>query len=495
MSGFQQCSHHITTAAYQTVLDMTTHAEILHLLCQALSNISATCPALLRECFAPEDVDQMRSLHLQEMKEFLLRIAKHRVAAQELEHCIADIVQDHKQAVHSSVNSSHSEHSDLKVINRTDSAIDSASDVRSDLIGNVSATPDVTSRDNNNSDSGDNISPEEYAEDYTSEPFAETVGNNTRDPSEYYDLFEGNAEPDSREDGFPVSSHHDGVSSDSSHHNKVIGSSHHGDHQGDSSHHGDHLGNSRHHGDHLGDSSQHSDHLRNSSHHGDHQEDSKQHSDQRVESRRHRDHLRNSSHHIDHLGNTSYPGDQLAIIANHSDHTADGAQHEVKTVGGADHNELMQTEDSRAYTNVLHKPAEGSGVIPEDNHHDEHHEPQDGPHDVLLDSLDEEEELEEDQGSQVVRSVQDYQVISDDDIEAKDDDSDSHVDSDSGDNNRNNGDGSVLAASGTSALQGDEKFLSSRRASVNFASSSSVMVTPVTISVTSFLLCHSHLLY
>ena len=87
MSGFQQCSHHITTAAYQTVLDMTTHAEILHLLCQALSNISATCPALLRECFAPEDVDQMRSLHLQEMKEFLLRIAKHRVSAQELEHC------------------------------------------------------------------------------------------------------------------------------------------------------------------------------------------------------------------------------------------------------------------------------------------------------------------------------------------------------------------------------------------------------------------------
>ena len=43
------------------------------MLCTALTNISATCPQHIRECFAPEDVDQMKNDHLQEMKEFLIK--------------------------------------------------------------------------------------------------------------------------------------------------------------------------------------------------------------------------------------------------------------------------------------------------------------------------------------------------------------------------------------------------------------------------------------
>jgi hypothetical protein len=89
MSGFQGCSHDITTATYQTVLELTTHAEILKALCHALDNISISCPILLRECFAPEDVNQMKQLHIQEMKEFLMRIAKNRVSAAELDECAA----------------------------------------------------------------------------------------------------------------------------------------------------------------------------------------------------------------------------------------------------------------------------------------------------------------------------------------------------------------------------------------------------------------------
>jgi len=47
--------------------------DVSSLLCEALTNISRTCPAHIRECFAPEDVEQMSNLHLQEMKEFLIR--------------------------------------------------------------------------------------------------------------------------------------------------------------------------------------------------------------------------------------------------------------------------------------------------------------------------------------------------------------------------------------------------------------------------------------
>jgi len=87
MSSFHQCSRTIISSTYQAVLDLTTHAQILRMLCQALTNVSATCPSHLRECFAPEDVEQLKSLHLQEMKDYLVQIARNRVTATELEGC------------------------------------------------------------------------------------------------------------------------------------------------------------------------------------------------------------------------------------------------------------------------------------------------------------------------------------------------------------------------------------------------------------------------
>ncbi len=87
MTAFHQCSRTVTTLAYQTVLELTTHTEISEMLCQALANISATCPNLLQQCFAPEDVDQLKSLHLLEMKDYLVKIARNRVTAKELEGC------------------------------------------------------------------------------------------------------------------------------------------------------------------------------------------------------------------------------------------------------------------------------------------------------------------------------------------------------------------------------------------------------------------------
>jgi hypothetical protein len=48
MTEFQQCSYRITTSTYQRVLDLTIRTEISGLLCQALANISDTCPNTLQ---------------------------------------------------------------------------------------------------------------------------------------------------------------------------------------------------------------------------------------------------------------------------------------------------------------------------------------------------------------------------------------------------------------------------------------------------------------
>jgi hypothetical protein len=50
--------------------------EVATVLCDALNNISSNCPAQIKECFLPEDVHQMKTLHLLEMKDFLLRLLR-----------------------------------------------------------------------------------------------------------------------------------------------------------------------------------------------------------------------------------------------------------------------------------------------------------------------------------------------------------------------------------------------------------------------------------
>jgi hypothetical protein len=209
MADFQQCSYRITTLAYQTVLELTTHAEISEVLCQALANISATCPNLLQECFAPEDVDQMRSLHLQEMKEFLLRIVKGRVSAQQLDGCISDILKESERKPEVAKVSAEVTNSDSK-----------ASDFNTDMSDSQATGMSTVSRQEVQMDdfSRQPEQDEEYTflplddsgEDFTWSPpvqdddFAvETASSHTTDLNEYYDLTESSL-PDEEEEAMLI---------------------------------------------------------------------------------------------------------------------------------------------------------------------------------------------------------------------------------------------------------------------------------------------------
>merc|ERR1712212_449982 len=61
---------------------------ISHKLCKALTTIGTVCIKYLHQCFAEDDVKQMRKSHLEEMKTFLLRISEYKVTNNVFENCI-----------------------------------------------------------------------------------------------------------------------------------------------------------------------------------------------------------------------------------------------------------------------------------------------------------------------------------------------------------------------------------------------------------------------
>merc|ERR1719312_2216931 len=85
---FQTCSHSTATSVYQTIQDITSVKIITHKLCKALTTIGTVCIKHLYQCFAEEDVKQMRKSHLEEMKTFLLRISEEKVAENVFENCV-----------------------------------------------------------------------------------------------------------------------------------------------------------------------------------------------------------------------------------------------------------------------------------------------------------------------------------------------------------------------------------------------------------------------
>jgi len=84
---FQTCSHSTATSVYQTIQDLTSIKIIFDKLCKALTTIGTVCIKHLYQCFAEDDVRQMRKSHLQEMKTFLLRISEEKVTADVFENC------------------------------------------------------------------------------------------------------------------------------------------------------------------------------------------------------------------------------------------------------------------------------------------------------------------------------------------------------------------------------------------------------------------------
>ena len=84
---FQTCSHSTATSVYQTIQDIISVKSISDKLCKALTTIGTVCVKHLNECFAEDDVRQMRKSHLEEMKSFLLRIVLGKVPRNALDNC------------------------------------------------------------------------------------------------------------------------------------------------------------------------------------------------------------------------------------------------------------------------------------------------------------------------------------------------------------------------------------------------------------------------
>ena len=84
---FQTCSHSTATSVYQTIQDITSVKSISDKLCKALTTIGTVCVKHLNECFAEDDVRQMRKGWLADMKTFLLRISQEKVPNNALDDC------------------------------------------------------------------------------------------------------------------------------------------------------------------------------------------------------------------------------------------------------------------------------------------------------------------------------------------------------------------------------------------------------------------------
>ena len=89
--SFQNCSHEISTSVYEASLQMESTILLTGKLCKALTDIGTLCVKHLKECFASDDVIQMKRSSLAEMKDFLIRIVNGKVKKDALDDCKAGL--------------------------------------------------------------------------------------------------------------------------------------------------------------------------------------------------------------------------------------------------------------------------------------------------------------------------------------------------------------------------------------------------------------------
>jgi len=85
-TDFQNCIHSTSTVAYQAILDLDDNKIISDKLCKAMSTIGTVCVKHLSECFADDDLSQMRRSHIEEMKKFFLGFSD-KVTSDALDNC------------------------------------------------------------------------------------------------------------------------------------------------------------------------------------------------------------------------------------------------------------------------------------------------------------------------------------------------------------------------------------------------------------------------
>ena len=76
---------------YEASLQIESSKLLAGKLCKALTDIGTVCVKHLKECFARDDVIQMKRSSLAEMKEFLIRIVNGKVNKDALDDCKAGL--------------------------------------------------------------------------------------------------------------------------------------------------------------------------------------------------------------------------------------------------------------------------------------------------------------------------------------------------------------------------------------------------------------------
>jgi len=84
---FQTCSHSVSTEVYQSFQGVEDQAVVTKAICEAIHNISITCPELLETCFGPMDVKQMVKVHLKEIKSYLINLSSLPIPVDDLDNC------------------------------------------------------------------------------------------------------------------------------------------------------------------------------------------------------------------------------------------------------------------------------------------------------------------------------------------------------------------------------------------------------------------------
>ena len=87
---FAECSHAASTLAYQTIVSMAAPSPrtVAATLCKTLATIGTVCVKDLAQCFADDDLKQMKISHIDEMKKYLSGLSD-LVTESSLDKCLA----------------------------------------------------------------------------------------------------------------------------------------------------------------------------------------------------------------------------------------------------------------------------------------------------------------------------------------------------------------------------------------------------------------------
>merc|ERR1719370_1075596 len=84
---FQICSHNTTTAAYSEVRGQQDVSLVLSSCCRALQRMERRCYRHLTDCLSPEDVEEVKKVHMVEILDYLLAMAEGKVSKHQLDTC------------------------------------------------------------------------------------------------------------------------------------------------------------------------------------------------------------------------------------------------------------------------------------------------------------------------------------------------------------------------------------------------------------------------